>query len=71
MSSGQQRSYYEARLAAAHRNTFAAKIRAEDLGDDGAAEDLAEILKHLGVLMEDSLRGKHKPQLAGQTSIPV
>jgi len=35
-----------------------AQQRAEAIGDDGAVEDLAEIMRHLHVMLEDSLKNK-------------
>lgn len=71
MPTSKQRSIYESRIAAAHRACYHAQAEAEAMNDHGAAEDLQQILQHLSKLLSDSLRGKHKAQLKGQTSLSV
>lgn len=65
MPNSKQRSWYEAALARAHRAVWNAQLAADEFGDMGAADDLTQILQHLQVLMDDSLKNKrHTPQLA-------
>lgn len=55
-----QRARYEATLARAHRAVWIAVQAAAELGDDGAEQDLTEIMKHLSSMANDSLKGKVK-----------
>lgn len=59
-TTSQRRSNYEARLATAHRALYKAEGFAEDLGDDGAAEDCRQLQAEICRLMEDSLAGKKR-----------
>lgn len=62
MRNSLQRSQYESRLAAAHKCLQQAIWRAEQLGDDGAIEDLVALQKHLGQMLSDSTNGKRRPR---------
>lgn len=59
-TTGQRRSNYEGKLATAHRALYNAEGFAEDLGDDGAAEDCRQLQAEISRLMEDSLAGKKR-----------
>jgi len=65
------RAAYEAALAAAHRALWRAGIAAEQLGDEGAAQDVDQLLKEVTRLAEASLKGKANARsvLSGQTSL--
>jgi len=63
------RARYESALARAHKALYQAQESAEAMGDDGAAEDLRSLLRHVGVLAESSLRGKVRKPIPGQTRL--
>jgi hypothetical protein len=71
MRTSTMRSSYEQSLSVAHRALYRASDQAEQLGDVGAAEDLHELLKHISVLMDSSLRNKKRPvtSIAGQLNL--
>lgn len=69
MPTSQQWSTYEQALSVAHRALWRASQRAEEMGDEGAVEDLAEISNAVSVLMSDSLKNKRRPRR--QLDIPV
>jgi hypothetical protein len=69
MANSYDRAKYETRLASAHRALFYATAQAEQMGDDGAAEDLRQIAREIQRLAEASLKGKVKPQMKGQLRI--
>jgi hypothetical protein len=60
------RARYESSLARAHRALYYAQEAAEELRDPGAADDCAQILREISRLADASLKGKARPQLAGQ-----
>lgn len=62
MAQSKQRSRYEAALAVAHRALWRAADVADELGDEGAVEDLAELQRYLAVMVDDSLRGRKRPR---------
>lgn len=66
-----KRSTYEANLAVAHRALWRAQINADDLGDQGAADDLTEILKHVSVLAQDSLKGNHRATVPSRAQLTL
>lgn len=63
------RARYEFALAAAHRQLFNASQRADELHDEGAGDDLAQLLREVSRLAEASLRDKalRKPKSASNT----
>jgi len=61
-TNGQRRSRYEECLARAHRALYHAADAAEDLGDDGAAEDARQLQAEISRMMQDSLKGKKRPR---------
>lgn len=69
MPTSQQRSRYEEGLARAHRTLFFTRKSAEDLGDEGAAEDLDALMDHLQRMMDDSLKNRPRPRR--QLSLPT
>jgi hypothetical protein len=69
MPTSQQRSAYEKGLARAHRALYWAQKRAEELGDDGAVEDLTALLSHLSTMMQDSIADKRRPRRQAQLSL--
>jgi hypothetical protein len=54
------RAAYEKALAAAHKWLWVAGQRAEQLGDEGAEEDLLQISKEVTRLAQDSLNGHRR-----------
>ena len=65
----EKRSRLESRLAAAHRSTLFARNIAEQIDDHALYLDLTQILVTLTRLTENSLRGKARRQILGQTSL--
>lgn len=64
------RARMEAQLAVAHRALYRAMQAAEDAGDEGASEDLAQLLREVSRVADLSLRGKpRRAQLKGQLEI--
>lgn len=62
MPTSAQRSTYEQALSVAHRALWRASQRAEEHGDEGAVEDLAQVMQAVSVLMSDSLKNKRRPR---------
>lgn len=64
-----QRAIYETQLARAHRALYKAAAAADALNDLGAEEDCHGIMAEVLRLSEDSLRGKPRKMIRGQTSL--
>lgn len=62
MPTSAQRSNYEQALSVAHRALWRASQHAEEHGDEGAVEDLVEMMQFVSVLMNDSLKNKRRPR---------
>jgi len=58
MPTSKQRNAYERRLANATQAIYWAQTAAEDIGDEGAAEDLSKARQHLQAMLEESARNK-------------
>jgi hypothetical protein len=75
MSAGNStRARYEFALAAAHRQLFNASQRADEMHDEGAGDDLAQLLREVSRLADASLRDKplRKRGIAGDAvRIPI
>jgi hypothetical protein len=72
MAYSRARAVMEDRLAAAHRALHTAASAAEEMHDDGAAEDIYQILKEVSRVAEASLRDKpRRSKIKGQLEIPA
>lgn len=60
MEMGTLRGKYEQRLGRAHRALWYAKQASQELGLDGAEDDLDMLLEHCARLTEDSLASKRR-----------
>ena len=60
MRRGQQRSWFEGQIAVASRALLKASEIAEQLGDEGAADDVLQIRTELSRLLEDSVNGRKR-----------
>lgn len=58
MNASEQRSAFEAKLAAAHRMAYYAAQRAQELGYKGAEQELIRVQFTLSDLMQKSLSSK-------------
>jgi hypothetical protein len=58
MTAGENRARYEEHLSRAHRAIWAAQKAAERLGDEGAEQDLSQLLREVSRLATASLSGK-------------
>lgn len=60
MRMGVGRSKYEAQLSVASRALRAAAERAEEIGDEGAMDDVLQLRTEVSRLMEDSVNGRKR-----------